>query len=565
MVLVLGVLLVGSAFVVDIGLQRVARSDMQAVADLVALDLARELDGRTIDELTPELDAALASSMARNTDAVGEGAVIDYSLGRMQPAGFEELVSGVPTAVRVVASTEVGFAFAAVTGNDSGSASRSAAAESSSTTCFRLGTFVAAVRAGDTTVVDPLNDLLGVNLDLVSYQGLAVADLRLGQLAATSVFGSPEALLSGAVQYADLISATIEALTNEPGDNTVALQALTKILSSTVTADVGSIMLADVLHVAPTDVAALAVELDVLDLVGSARLADGQYFLGVPNIQGGVPGVGFQFTGAIYLVSAAELACGPPNSDLAVADTAQLDGTVGITFTNLPSLNIAGLGTVQTAKGTGSLQVVAGSGTGRVVSPPVVHCGDGTASDPSTFRVDVSTGLASYRLETNVSVVGDVQLKALQDLGLGPLVTSLLGVLSLNSKVAIEVDVRLSIGTAISGGTASADLSIPPNDETPISTGSPMTLDPATVVATVLSVKIGGKVAELSATTAMTSLITSALVTDGKGFFEKSLTPLISNINTDFIGPVARMIGLRLAGADVYGVHATCARPRLTA
>lgn len=563
-VVVLAIMMFGAAFVVDLGLQRVARSDMQAVADLVALDLARELDGRTVSELAPVMDAAIDKSLARNADSIGDDAELDYRLGRMQDGDFEELGSGAPSAVRVVARTEVAFAFAAVTGKESGAAARGAVAESSSTTCFRLGSFVAAIRAEDSTVLSPLNDLLGVKLDLVAYKGLAVADLRLAQLAATSVFGSPEELLSGRVRYADVVEAMVEALTNEPGGNTVAVQALTRILGSSTTTDVGDIALADVLHVAPTDVAALGVELDVLDLVASARLADGQYFLGVPNIQGQVPGVGFQFTGALYLVSAAELACGAPNSPQAVADTAQLDGTVGITFTNLPSLNIAGLGTVQTAKGTGSLQVIGGSGTGQVVSPPAVHCGSGTAADPSTFRVDVSTGLASYRLETNVTVGGDVQVKALQDLGLGALLNNLLGLLGLNTKVAIEVDVRLSIGTAQGGGTGHADLAIPPNDVTPISTGSAMYLDPATIVPTILGVKIGGKVANLSAVTALTSLITDALVTSGKGFFEKSLTPLVANINQQFIGPVARMIGLRLAGADVYGVHATCARPRLS-
>lgn len=563
-VVVLAILMISSAFIVDLGLQRVARSDMQAVADLVALDLARELDGRSVSELEPVMDAALTKSLARNADTIGQDAELDYSLGRMLGGDFDELSAGTPSAVRVSASTEVAFAFAAVTGAASGAAGRSAVAESSSTTCFRLGSFVAAIRAADSTVLDPLNDLLGVNLDLVSYQGLANADLRLAQLTATTVFGSPEELLTGNILYADVVEAAIEALSNEPGANTVAVQALTKILGSTTTADVGDISLADVLHVAPTDVAALGVELDVLDLIASARLADGQYFLGVPNIQGQVPGVGFQFTGALYLISAAELACGAPNSQQAVADTSQLDGTVGIIFTNMPSINISGLGTLQTAKGTGSLEVVAGSGTGQVVSPPAVHCGSNTAADPSTFRVDVTTGLASYRLETNVSVGGDVQFKALQDLGLGSLVTNLLGLLGLNTKVSIEVDVRLSIGTASGGGTGHADLSIPPNDETPISTGSSMYLDPATIVPTILGVKIGGKAFNVSAVTALTSLITDALVTSGKGFFEKSLTPLVANINQEFIGPVARMIGLRLAGADVYGVHATCARPRLS-
>ena len=37
-------LVVMAAFVVDIGMQRVARRDMQALADVVALDLSRELD-----------------------------------------------------------------------------------------------------------------------------------------------------------------------------------------------------------------------------------------------------------------------------------------------------------------------------------------------------------------------------------------------------------------------------------------------------------------------------------------------------------------------------------------
>lgn len=563
-VFLMAVMMIGSAFVVDLGLQRVARSDMQAVADLVALDLARELDGRTVGQLEPVLDAALDRSLARNADSIGDDADLDYRVGRMRQGDFEELGSGVPSAVRVRARTEVAFAFAAFTGTESGAAARSAVAESSSTTCFRLGSFVAAIRAEDSTVLAPLNDLLGAKLDLVSYKGLAAADVRLAQLAATSVFGSPEELLSGQVTYSDVLKATIEALSHEPGGNTVAVQALTNILASNTTATVGDIALANVLHVAPTDAAALGVELDVLDLVGSSRLADGQYFLGVPNIQGQVPGVGFQFTGALYLISAAELACGAPNSVQAVADTAQLDGTVGITFTNLPSLNLAGLGTVQTAKGSGSLQVIAGSGTGQVVSPPAVHCGRNTLSDPSTFRVDVSTGLASYRLETNVTVGGDVQVKALQDLGLGPLLTNLLGILGLNTKVALEVDVRLTIGTASAGGNGHADLAVPLNDQTPISTGSPMFLDPATIVPTVLSAKIGGKAANLSAVTALTSLITDALVTSGKGFFEKSLTPLVANINQEFIGPVARMVGLRLAGADVYGVHVSCARPRLT-
>lgn len=567
MVGVLAILMVSSAFVVDLGLQRVARADAQAVADMVALDLARELDGRTVTELRPVLDERADESAARNSDVVGaEAPQISYELGTMGAGGFSQLASGVPTAVRVRARTDVGFAFSSVTGKDSGGARRSAAAESSSTACFRLGSFVAAIRSGDSTVLGPLNDLLGVNLDLVSYRGLADADLTLDQLSAVSTIGSPEELLTGSIQYTDLLSAMVTALELEsPGANEVAIEALGRILRASASATVGAIHLANVLHVAPTDRAALDVALNVLDLVGTARLADGQYFLGVPNIQGQVPGVGFQFTGAIYLVSAAELACGAPNTDQAKADTAQLDGTVGINFTNLPSMNVPGLGTLQTPKGTGSIQIVAGHGEGALVAPPAVRCGAGTVADPSTFGVEVETGLASYKLTTDLTVGGEVKLTDLLGLGLLNVVTSLLGnILTLAPKQSVEVQVSLSIGTKYEPSTTPLTVRIPPNDTNPVSTGGSVFLDINSVVPTITSVKIGGKVAPLVPDLAkLTTPILHELVDATGGFVRKSLVELVENINEDFIGPAARMIGLRLAGADVYGVGVTCGTPRL--
>ena len=562
MVAVLAIMMTGSAFVLDLGLQRVARSDMQAIADLVALDLARELDGRTVAELTPVMDQALAKSAARNADTVGGDPGLSYEMGQMGTAGFVPLAAGTPSAVRVVARTEVAFAFGGVTGVEAGGAERDAAAQSSSTACFKLGSFIASVRAGDSTVLAPLNELLGVNLDLIGYRGLADANLRLAQLAATTVFGSPEGLLSSSITYRNLVLATIEALQKE-GGNAVAVQALNKILAAGVTATMGAIRLSDVLHAAPTDVAAMEIELAVLDIIGSARLADGQYFLGVPNIQGGVPGVGFQFTGGIYLVAAAELACGAPN--VAEARTAQLDGTLGVSFTNLPSISAGVLGTLQTPKGSGVLEVRTGSGKGKLVAPPAVHCGDGTPQDPSTMSVDVTTGLATYQLRSTVSVAADVGLLDLTGLGLTSVLTNLLGdILTLGAKISLEVEVELRVGADPTSGSTRADLSMPPNDVTPVRTGSSATLDVGSIVPTVKAVKLNGKaVADLGSVTAITNLILPELTSASKGFVQKTLTPLVNNINNDFIGPVARMIGLRFAGADVYGVGVQCARPRL--
>ncbi len=54
---------------------------------------------------------------------------------------------------------------------------------------------------------------------------------------------------------------------------------------------------------------------------------------------------------------------------------------------------------------------------------------------------------------------------------------------------------RLDVGTSHAAGTSMANLSLPPNDVTPVETGSTVYLDPNAVVPTVTEVKIGGKLA----------------------------------------------------------------------
>ncbi len=556
-------LLMVSAIVVDIGMQRVARADMQALADVVALDLARELDGRSVAALKAVESGLVATAIARNPDTIGSEADLDIAWGAVGDDGdFEALASGSPTAVRVTAATVVAFAFSGVTGVDEGDARRNAVASASSSACFRLGSFVAAVRSGDSALLAPLGDLLGVDLKLVGYQGLAAADVTLGELAASSYIGSPERLLTGTVTYADLVHAMIDVLSDEsPTANKVAIDALGVVLDGA--GQFGSLRLGDVIHVAPTDEAALDVALQVLDVLGNARMATGEHFLEIPNLHAGVAGLGNKITGSIALISAAELACGAPNSPEAVADTAQLSGTLGIEFVNLPSLNL-GIGTLQTGKGTGSLVVEVGKGTGQLVSPPVPHCGDGTAGDPHTFSVRVGTQTASYRLSMDLSVGGDLKLSALDGLGLGDLLGGLLSGVLGNKKTAVDIGVTLSVGTTAGPGTSTADLRMPPNDTTPVETGSSVYLDPSKLVATITGVKIGGNTIDnLAGMRPLTDLVVAALTSVGNDFVHKTVAPLLENIDEILIGPVARMAGARFGGADVYAVGAVCGRPRL--
>ncbi|GAA3806121.1 hypothetical protein GCM10022242_06470 [Nocardioides panacisoli] len=558
--LLLPILMVSAAFVVDLGMARVTRSDLQAAADVVALDLAREMTGKTQAQLAPAGDwsnpnSAVRKAAARTADnLLGNGLEMSVDWGSYTN-GIWNTTTDPPSAVRVTAQASGLRAFSSkITTVD-----RAAVAVASSTACYRLGSFVASVDTSDSTIVAPLNDLLGVNLDLVSYKALAAAKVRLGDLAADPTIGSPQALLTGSLSYSTLIQAMITVLSKDQA-NSVAVSALRTILN--VAPTLGSITLGNVLHVAPTDTAALDIAMNVLDVVGSATLSNGQHFLSIPNLQAGVPGVGFQFTGALNLISAAQLACGAPNSAAARAHNSQLDGDIGIVFTNLPSLNTAALGTLQTAKGTATIAVHIGNADGQLVAPPDVHCGANTGADPTTMSVSVASLLSTYTLDIDLDVNGSVKLTDLLGLGLTSVLTNLLGVI-LPNKIDIDVGVHFRFGTTAQPTTSTANLQLPPNDVTPVSTGTSVYLDPNSLVPSVTSATIGGKTAVLSSVTALTSPILSALTTGNNNFVDKTLLPLLDNLNNGYIGPVARMVGLRFGGADVYAVGATCASPSL--
>ncbi len=183
---VLSLLLVASAFAVDLGMQRAARADMQAVADAVALDLARELDGRTATELGTLQTAADASRDRNEATSLGSTPAVTPELGVVNPAtgAFTPVAGGVvPNAVRVTASTVVDFAFGVA---PDGGAQRSAIAMANPDACLRLGSTLLDLQSGNSVLLNAvLGDILGgsLNLTAVSYQGLAGAEVTLADLA----------------------------------------------------------------------------------------------------------------------------------------------------------------------------------------------------------------------------------------------------------------------------------------------------------------------------------------------------------------------------------------------
>ncbi len=509
---------------VDLGMQRVVRRDMQALADVAALDLARELDGRTISELAPELDrsdpsSALSSVLAGNDTTLGSDPVVTVTWGAWQGGMFVADVDP-PSAVRVVAA------------------------------CHRLGSFAVVLEDEGSAVLSSLNDLLGLDLSLVAYDGLASAPVRLADIAADPRIGTPQQLLGASVSVSDLVAATAAVLARQDPDAfSVAITALDAVAG--VAGGLGTTRLGDALSIAPTDSAALEADLSVLDVVSGALLAaNGRSALSIPNLQAGVAGIGNHFDGSIDVINAASLACGRPHSLEARATNRQLAGDLDVEFVNLPSLNLnVGpiKGTVQTGKGTGTIHVALGNATSTLVDPPPVECGTGTQEDPTSFTVALDTGLAEYWVEALVEVEGSLKIGGLK------------------AEVQLEVRLRLATGGS-AGAPVPVPLTVPENDTVPVRTGQQMGLL-GSVVPTVSiessSVSVLGGTVGVGDLGLLEDAVVAALTTGNNNFLDKTLRPLAANVDEELLGPATRLLGIRVGGADVFAVGATCNAPAL--
>ena len=125
--IVLSTLIGFTSLAIDIGYQRVVRRDMQAVADVVALDLSRRLDGRTaaVIDADPAFDAAVTASRDRNDFAAATGRTLVVALGVVDPVtfAFTAVAPGaVPDAVKVTTTDTVNYFFRPGSGTTSRSA-----------------------------------------------------------------------------------------------------------------------------------------------------------------------------------------------------------------------------------------------------------------------------------------------------------------------------------------------------------------------------------------------------------------------------------------------------------
>lgn len=560
------VLLLSAAVAVDLGLQRVARGDMQAVADAVALDLARELDGRDAATLGPLMPALATASRDRNPDAVGDDPALDVDLGELDDRGDFVPVAGVgvPTAVRVTARTAVDFAFAGVTGIDRGPAVRSAVGVAELGACFRVGSYTARLDSTTGPLLDVLlGTLLGsdVALSLVDYQGLAASDVTLLELVEVGGLGVGsvhELLELDQLSVSDFYLAVARVLSDR-GE----LAAAGLLQSIQVAAGTPTIAIADLVTAAATDQAALAVGLDVLDLVtGAAHAAWAGHTLVVQDL--GVPGL----VGASLVVTEApQVGCGGPGTQ---ARTAQVRLRVPVTLpARTLTVNILG---APTSVSLGATSLTAEVDLGQAVAElRDVRCG--------------TTGAQSLELALSSSVVGRVALTGTTGVAVSvgvPLVSDLLtAVLQVLGLAVLPAGPpTLSVTASLSFGAGSSAvpydrnvvLPLPASYSTPVGSASGVVLTGLTgqvAGGTEVRLSVPRLLGPPATSTYTTGPLLATVLSDVLNpiltrVLSSVVNPLLSTLQSGVVAPLARLLGLQLAGADVWALREpVCGGPRL--
>ncbi|WP_232677824.1 hypothetical protein [Nocardioides sp. R-C-SC26] len=516
-----------AAITVDIGMQRVARRDMQALADIVALDLSRELGARTVTQLSAVEVSLARESIARNAGTIGDPASItasDIEWGELDGAGKFVALSGtaIPTAVRVAAHTSVDFAFGLAS---SGGATRSAVATQDELACFQIGSYALAVNSGNSAL---LNGLIGdaLGLGVISYAGLADASISLAGLAAELGAGSVDELADiSAVSVGELMVASGTVLQNQGGD-TADVTLLRNIPLGA--GPLPNVTVGELVGLAPGGASALDASVNVLDLLAtSAFIANGENLIGVNDL-----GLSLGLTairGGLKLVEAPKRACGRVNSTQ--RRTSQTSLTLGGDVVNVPS--ILGL----SASVSLSLSADLASGRGTLTG---IHCAvDGAAEG---VDVRVQNALTEVALGLNVRLVGNLGL------------------------VKVEIVIPVSATTTESRLSSTAQVRVPPLSYTsntpgaitsrPVPSGSGQVGLNGLAVASTPVVKATLLGVPVALPVPIGSIVGPVLNT--------IVNPLVQGVDRLLLGPLTGLLGLNVAGADVYGVASPeCSGPIL--
>ncbi|MCO8126656.1 pilus assembly protein TadG-related protein [Acidimicrobiia bacterium EGI L10123] len=600
--LLLPVLMLMTAFAVDLGRQRALRRDLQADADVIALDLVRLADGRTMDQivnLDPTFLSVANESFTRNgltpMASVPEVAsVVTY--GRWDAAAtpqFDPVTpSGIPNSVRVSLEDDVDYFFQPGTGG----AKREAYAVRDGEAVFSIGSRLASVDTANSPLIDPVLDALfqgldpinpvatsgpvlfdqpasmampaqaeddGVSLSALSYEGLAGNDITIRQLIgfipadvdSETGAASPEQVLASEVKLIDLVQATASAL-DENGDGeqidaaVAYLGGLSLVMDQDATVQLDDLLSADVSspgavldsHINAWDLLLASVQaVNGNNLVGTQVALPPGPFQSLPLVSNVVDPRAIV---TVAVIEGPQFGRGRPGGAQAFAETSQirLGVDVGVTL----DVNIASLLPL------GSL--LPSVATVNVDIPVNVTVGDAAAAltgldcnvtDPtqSLLDLDVTTDAAKVRVG---AMTPGQQLVEIGDEGNAtnaPLATvSILGI------DAARVNGSLTAPVGASTAQTVSDLQVGQTDNV-----AAPSLGLRSLLASRLSTEVlGYPLVPDSLINSITGSITSTV-----------LLPMLDSIDQSVVAPLLDLLGADIAGADVTAVDAICDSPKL--
>lgn len=528
--LLVPMLVVVTAIAVDLGRQRSDRRLAQAGADVVALDLIRIVEGRTLDQILsdPDTAVALSDSAARNgfTNAVGfvvntldphisnvEWGVIPgddedgTAFVELNPLDPDDLVV-VPTAVRVTAERTTDYFFQP----GQKGVTRVAIATEDKTAGFQVGTRLASVSSANSVILNAvLGGALGgtANISALDYSGLIGSQLSLGDLAAQLGFGSPDELADATVNARDFYLAGATLMQNQ--GNTAAASAFTGLattVSSTTTLNMANVV--DIQQ-GGSDAAASA-GVDAFSLItGSAYAINGTSTISVPGLTVALPGVG-STTMTLDITEQPRIVFGREGVS---ASTRQ----ASLTLT--PTINTLTVGGLVRITGTLPLTVQLAGGTG-------------TLSDIDCGRPGITVGLAPRPVSTT------------QTLNLS--IRTLLGI-----QVATATGVGVNVTTQ---GTSNGASFLHPTEFLPdVGSGTMVPANSTSLGITGAANVTAGNITVLGVLPVPVPTVVNAL--------NSLLAPMLPAIDAFVVDELNDLLGLNIGGADLGALDMTCRSVKL--
>jgi uncharacterized membrane protein len=540
----LGFLIVATAFTVDLGRQILRRRDMQAIADVVSLDLVHDLNGRTVATIEADPNWALDKQHSAERNSFTAGG-LTVELGHITTANNQKTFvsdeaspSAVPTAVRVTARDTVNYFFYPGSGN----VSRTAIGSTDATLDYQIGSFLAGVNPSSTQV-DLLNKVLkaalhggSLNLDAVSYQGLASGTVSLRGIATQLGVASPDQLANSTVNARQLFTATAQVM-QANGASPTAVAAMNN--AATAVDSNATVHMSDVITESNVAVAqgggtdAFDTQFSALTLLtGSAFAINGNSALSVPSLDFSLPGFG-AVTVSLTVIQKPAVKLGAPVGFVLSTSQVQMSITVPINALDVTSVVGGSLPGLSLVTLTGSMTVTPNMGSASA-TPTAIDCGTSNAPAKSTTIAATPTPVSTAANET-ISMIATLPI---------------LGSRTLSTTTA-------SGSLTTTGSSESGTFAYTTGFMPPVGTGAAQRLGAATLNLS----------SSLQATSVNTTVLTIPVGSSSAAVIAAENLALnnavFPKVQDTMIPLITRTLGLELGGGDVGALNMHCGGSKL--